>query len=272
MKLQQQLKEVRDQKSYDYINSYHFLDILQDNTIISLNCTDTINNSINETISTTTNERFEWEKHSRGVASKIMEKMGYKGKGLGKNENGIIEPITIATKDILGKPKPPNYREKKVLYILSSSMLNRMDERRLSSKTVDVKMQCHGGCTISCMYNHLQIMFRDKPDYILLHIGSNDCASKTSDNVLHEYKMLTTYISNKLPGAKLITSLPIVRADYSRSNAIQQNLKFKLQGLDFMCLDHSNVNLSHLGKKGLHLNNHGTRIVAKNIISLVKGL
>ena len=151
-------------------------------------------------------------------------------------------------------------------------MLNQMDERRLSSKTVDVKIQSHGGCTISCMYNHLQTMFRDKPDYVLLHIGSNDCVGKTSDNVLNEYKMLTTYISNKLPGAKLITSLPIVRTDCSRANAIQQNLKFKLQGLDFMYLDNSNVNLSHLGKKGLHLNNHGTKIVAKNIISLVREL
>ena len=151
-------------------------------------------------------------------------------------------------------------------------MLNQMDERRLSSKTVDVKIQSHGGCTISCMYKHLQTMFRDKPDYVLLHIGSNDCVGKTSDNVLNEYKMLTTYISNKLPGAKLITSLPIVRTDCSRANAIQQNLKFKLQGLDFMYLDNSNVNLSHLGKKGLHLNNHGTKIVAKNIISLVREL
>ena len=32
------------------------------------------------------------------VVSKIMEKMSYKGKGLGKAENGIVEPITVEKK------------------------------------------------------------------------------------------------------------------------------------------------------------------------------
>ena len=35
-----------------------------------------------------------WEKYSSGFASRMLEKMGYKGKGLGKTGEGIIEPIT----------------------------------------------------------------------------------------------------------------------------------------------------------------------------------
>ena len=89
MKLQRQLKEVRDEKHYDYINSSHYMNMLHDKTAISLVCTDTSieldqEYSINESLLTTTNERFEWEKYSRGVASKIVDKMGYKGKGLDK--------------------------------------------------------------------------------------------------------------------------------------------------------------------------------------------
>ena len=71
-------------------------------------------------------ERFVWEKHSTGYASKMLSKMGYQGKGLGKAENGIMEPVTIhpcgfAAAD---KQKSPEPGTSKLIYILSDSMLN----------------------------------------------------------------------------------------------------------------------------------------------------
>ena len=142
-------------------------------------------------------------------------------------------------------------------------MMNQMDEKRLSRHNMDVKVRCHGGCTVKCMYTHLPEMFNLKPDYILLHIGSNDCTHKTSDEVLRELRKLIEYIEKTLPLSKIILSLPIIRADSSKANTIQKNLKLKLK--------RSNVGLSNLGKKGLHLNNQGTKLVARNI-SLIKRL
>ena len=278
--LKRQLEEIREIKHQQFINSSSHSNIIHEKTycvpsesIITTNAEEIneffTNHFTSEIIAANINEPFGWEKYSTGAASNIMKKMGYKGKGLGKDENGIMEPITIEHPQILGAAQKRK-NHKKLFYILSSSMLNQMDEERLSNKDVNVKIQCHGGCTISCMYSHLQKMFDLKPDYILLHIGSNDCTNNISDKVLSEFKMLTAYIAKELPYAKLIISLPIVRADSSRSNAIQQNFKLKLQRLFFPCLENSNINLSHLGKKGLHLNNHGTKVMAKNIISLIK--
>ena len=218
--------------------------------------------------------KYEWEKHSSGFAGKIFRKMGYQGKGLGKNEDGIREAITIDNSKFNSQPNTED--KKKLFYIASSSMLNQMDEKRLSRENIKVIVKCHGGCTVRCMYTHLPEMFSLKPDYVLLHIGSNDCGGKktgkTSDEVLQEIKKLADFISWNLPRTKLIISQPIIRADSSVAHCVQKILRIKLKHLSYPTLDHSNVNLSHLGRKGLHLNSRGTKLVARNIISLIKHL
>ena len=149
-------------------------------------------------------ERFVWEKHSTGFASKMLSKMGYEGKGLGKAENGIMEPITInpcgfAAAD---KQKSPESGTSKLIYILSDSMLNQMDGTRLSKKYVTV--DCRGGCTSKGMYTRISSIIALKPDYILLHVGTNDCTNKTSDGVLRELECLLDSLERYCHAHKLL--------------------------------------------------------------------
>ena len=48
------------------------------------------------------------------------------------------------------------------------------------------------------------------------------------------------------------------------------NLKLKHLSGNYLFMDNLNINKSHLGKKGLHFNDHGIRKMASNIKSLTK--
>ena len=135
-----------------------------------------------------------------------------------------------------------------------------------------MKVICHGGCTIECMYTHVPSALQFKPKYIVLNVSTNDSVWKTSDEILRELSNLKMHIENALPSCEVIISLPTVRTDDKKANQILRNLIMKLKRSEHRLLDNSNIKAYHLDKKGLHLNNYGTRKIASNIISLIKRL
>ena len=219
-------------------------------------------------------QKFAWEKHSSGIASKIVNQMGYEGKGLGKFQNGIQEAIKVKSASRFGTAETDEKEgeKRKTICILSGSMLNQLDAKRLSTTKYDVKIRCHGGCTLQCLYTHLPWAFNLQPEHIIIHVGTNDCAKKTSDEVLRELFNIKIYIRKVLPSCKVWISLPTMRTDNNRANTIIRNLNLKMKKHSDMIIDHSNINERHLSKKGLHLNDHGIKEIARNIISHIKRL
>ena len=268
--------ETINEDSMEDVNSF------TDDTLYSqpLNSTDTTNRNDITTSSSSSSEYekngrhkysniFTWERHSSGIASKILDRMGYQGNGLGKQENGITETITIKNSYRFEKKGPT---KRKIFYILSDSMMNGIDEKRISNNKIEVKVECHGGCTVERMFTHLDTLVKYKPDYVLLHVGTNNCTNSTSDEMLRELKHLKEHIQLILPSTRIYISSPTVRTDNNKANIIIKNVNIKLKKLGYILLDNSNIRDYHLGKKGLHFNNNGTKQMARNIISFIKRL
>ena len=106
---------------------------------------------------------------------------------------------------------------------------------------------------------------------MILHIGSNDSLTKTSDEILLEIENLKNYVLQVLPKLNIIISCPIVRFDNYEANYTLRRLDSKLkQTKDIIMND--NIDRSCVGKRGLHLNAKGSSTLAANYISRMKHL
>ena len=82
-----------------------------------------------------------------------------------------------------------------------------------------------------------------------------------------EPKKLRDFILKFLPDVKLIFSTPVIRTDKSSANENNKQFINCLKEAKFDCIYHTSITEDHLNTYGLHINGHGTRVLAKNLIS-----
>ena len=156
------------------------------------------------------------------------------------------------------------------ILIASDSICNQIDEKRLSKK-YNVKVRAFSGASINDMYWYLHPLLVKVPDYVLLHVGTNDCTTNTADKILNDLLKLKHHIEKTLPKCTVILSQPIMRTDTPKATKTMNELICMFNQLEISKMDNSNLKRGQLGKKGLHLNERGTRMLAMNIISLIRG-
>ena len=233
-----------------------------------------------------------WEKHSMGFGSKMLKKFGYEGKGLGKDGDGIIEPVSIekkhsfnfidrGLKSLIDKQNNTNTQRNRVdnvtkpwpngtTLITGSSILLGVEESRL--KKYKAKVRPFPGATIDDMFDYLLPLLKKMPTNIILHIGSNDSPYKSSNEIAEEITTLKGFILCILPSVRVFISCPVIRMDDKKANKTLRefDLHLKYNYNDIVVND--NVDTSCLGKKGLHLNPKGSGRLAINYISLMRRL
>ena len=153
--------------------------------------------------------------------------------------------------------------------ITGDSIINGVDERKISSSR-KVKVRSFPGARIQDMYHYLMPIIEKEPDYIILHIGTNDAVTSEPQQIVDDLLALKLFVKEKLKNCKVIISLPTKRTDNAKAASRNLVVIQKLLQLKIQTMDNSNILDQHLSKRGLHLNNQGTVRLAMNFISHVK--
>ena len=165
-----------------------------------------------------------------------------------------------------------NINQTKNFLIAGDSLLYGDDEQPLSNK-YNVKVRCFPGATISDMFdylNYLKPLFKNNPEIVIIHIGTNDSTKSSSRELLDKMLELKSFISSNLPTSKVIISSPVLRTDNGKAMLTLKNLNKLMKELKINIIDNDNIKEQHLGRKGLHLNGKGTSRLAMNFIEILK--
>ena len=90
--------------------------------------------------------------------------------------------------------------------IVGDSMVNSIDEKRLSKKHGNVKVFHFSGARIEDINQYIIPIIKKQPDYLILHVWSNDATTNTSkkvvDNLLilksNIFKQTTSKLQNRI--------------------------------------------------------------------------
>ena len=122
---------------------------------------------------------------------------------------------------------------------------------------VTLKFFHFSGAKIEDINQHIVPFIKRQPDYLILHVGTNDATTNTSKKIVDHLLILKLNISKQLPSCRIALSKPIIRHDDGKVNLTIRNVDKHLSALHSECIENDNISSQHVGRKGLHLNPKG---------------
>ena len=120
------------------------------------------------------------------------------------------------------------------------------------------------------MEHYLIPIIQKKPSNIILHVGTNDAKNLPSRTVLDNLLKLKALVRDSLPTCRVFISTPTLRTDDGKAQITVRQLTKHLLQLKIDTINNNNINVRHLGGKGLHLNQSGSNLLSKNFLNAIE--
>ena len=120
-------------------------------------------------------------------------------------------------------------------------MVSSLKEELLSNKKHQVKVSCCRGATVEDMFDYVKPILIRKPDYVVLHVGSNDAKDMTSRNILDKLLQLKTVVLDSDKNCEVILSQPMTRVDNDKAGFTISKLNDLLVEMDIPIVKNRNI-------------------------------
>ena len=171
---------------------------------------------------------------------------------------------------------PPSQRHNTVdVAILGDSMIKFINPSKLrKSLKRNVMVKTFSGANVHDMKHYIKPTMEKKPDYLILHAGTNDLKYSTSKEISLSISMLGQEIDKNSPETKLIISEVIPRFDDPSYMPKIEDLNVRLKQVcannNWGIITHRNIAAKQLNPDGPHLNKQGSTKLAGNFIEYFK--
>ena len=122
------------------------------------------------------------------------------------------------------------------------------------------------------MDDNIKPTLRHKPQYIILHVGTNGALNLQPNEILDKILELKQKIEKTNKDRKVIILTPTYRFDNREAGNTVSELTNMLINLKVSIVNNNNINQKHLRYKGLHLNSCNSSRLAMDLISVIKKL
>ena len=180
------------------------------------------------------------------------------------------QPIDNNMNESLSKQKHQGLYPSGTTVIVGDSIINGVIEERINKKDRPVKVRNFPGATVPDMEHYLIPIIQKKPSNIILHVGTNDAKNLPSRTVLDNLLKLKALVRDSLPTCRVFISTPTLRTDDGKAQITVRQLTKHLLQLKIDTINNNNINVRHLGGKGLHLNQSGSNLLSKNFVNAIQ--
>ena len=101
------------------------------------------------------------------------------------------------------------------------------------------------------MYEHINPLLKKLPAKIIIHVGTNDVVTKTSDMILDELLKLKHHIKVELPGVEVTISCPITRIDTGKAKLTIKHLINRITVIKTRHIINNKITEEYLSRIGL---------------------